>query len=282
MVTTAHLLGRYVEALTARRCSPTTIRSVRSVLTGLSRHTGKRLDEITHDDLLTWQATRAEEIGGRTLRTQVGYITVFYTWAHDFGHVHDNPARRIRAPHARLSLPRPIPEGRLARAMDAADPPMAAILGLAAFAGLRAKEIAGLEWADCYLDDDEPYLRIVSGKGDRERLVDCSLELRDLLIAVPGTRRGPVFKRLDGQPGHITANNLSKMGNRHLHDCDVTDTLHSLRHRFITEIARRGGIHRAREAAGHASISTTSVYTQVLSREVRPLVEQVGHLLTAG
>jgi site-specific recombinase XerD len=74
-------------------------------------------------------------------------------------------------------------------------------------------------------------------------------------------------------------NRISKVANEFLHENDVPDTLHSLRHRFITEIARRGGIHRAREAAGHTSISATQIYAQVVRSEVRPLVEQVGKLL---
>jgi integrase len=276
--TTAHLLHLYVHALTARRCSPETIRTVRYILTGLAIVAAKRLEEITPDDLAIWQTLRAEEIGGRTLRSHVSYIRVFYDWAFTEGLIPENPARRMRIPRVPMTLPRPISEARLEQALDAADPTMAAILGLAAFAGLRACEIARLTWADCYLDDDEPTARVL-GKGDRERIVDVSLELRDMLRAVPGSRRGPVIKRADGSPGHNTANRISKVGNDFLHENDVPDTLHSLRHRFITQVARLGGIHRAREAAGHASITTTSIYTKVLRSEVRPLVEQVGKLL---
>lgn len=278
MSTTTYLLSQYVQHLTARRCSPETIRTAKYVLRNLALSTGKRLEELQPDDLEAWQARRAGELGGRTLRSHVSYVRVFYGWCVLEGHIAQDPTRRMCPPKARLTVPRPMPEARLVQAMDAADPPMAAILGLAAFAGLRACEIARLEWADCYLDEDEPYLRVL-GKGDRERLADCSLELRDLLTAVPGSRRGAVFKRADGRPGHNTANRISKIANEHLHEQDVPDTLHSLRHRFITEIARRGGIHRAREAAGHASISATQIYAQVVHSEVRPLVEQVGRLL---
>jgi integrase len=189
VTTTAYLVGRYVETLGARRCSPETIRTVRSVLTMLSSRVGKRLDEITHDDLTAWQAARAREVQGRTLRKDVVYVRGFYTWCVLEGHLRDDPALRLRTPKVPLTQPRPINEQRLAHALDGADPVMAAILGLAAFAGLRACEIARLEWADCYLDEDEPYLRVL-GKGDRERIADVSLELRDLLIAVPGWPAG--------------------------------------------------------------------------------------------
>lgn len=283
MTTTMYLVGRYVETLRARRCSPETIRTVRSVLTLLSAHVGKRLDEITHDDLTTWQAARARTVQGRTLRKDVVYIRGFYTWSVLEGYLRDDPALRMRAPKVPLTAPRPINEQRLSHAMEGADPTMRAILALAAFAGLRACGIAGLTWGDCDLDADEPTARVLE-KGERERVVDLSLEVRDILRDLPGgrQRRGPVIRRRDGQPGPCTPNRISKMANEYLHEEGVPDTLHSLRHRFITEIARRGGIHRAREAAGHASITATQVYTQVLRSEVRPLVEQVGHILTAG
>lgn len=275
-----YLVGRYVESLRARRCSPETIRTVRSVLTLLSSRVGKRLDEITHDDLTVWQAARAAEVAGRTLRKDVVYVRGFYTWCVLEGHVRDDPALRLRVPKVPLTQPRPMNEQLLAHALDGAEPRIAAILALAAFAGLRACEIASLTWGDCFLDDDEPTLRVM-GKGEREGIVDVSLELRDLLRALPGgrSRRGPVIRRGDGQPGPNSENRISKLANDYLHDEGIPDTLHSLRHRFITEVARLGGIHRARVAARHVSISSTQIYTGVAHREVRDLVEQVGHVL---
>lgn len=283
MATTAYLVGRYVETLRARRCSPETIRTVRSVLTMLSSGVGKRLDEITHDDLITWQATRAGEIAARTLRTKVTYIRGFYQWLLLEGYMREDPTLRMRIPKVPLTQPRPINEQRLAHAMEGADPTMAAILGLAAFAGLRACEIAALTWGDCFLDDDEPTARVL-GKGEREGIVDVSLELRDLLRALPGgrARRGPVIRRLDGRPGPNTANRISKLANEFLHDEGMPDTLHSLRHRFGTEVARLGGIRRAQVALRHAHISSTQIYTAVAHREVRDVVQQVGHILPRG
>lgn len=278
MSTTVYLVGRYVDSLKARRCSTETVRTARYILLGLANRMHTRLDLITPADIAEWQTLRAGELGGRTLRSHVSYVRMFYQWAVLEGHVADDPTLRMRVPRVPLTLPRPVSEERLEHALDSADPTMAALLGLAAFAGLRACEIAGLTWGDLYLDDAEPVMRVL-GKGERERICDVSVELRALLLDVPGPRRGPVIRRGDGGPGHNTPNRISKIGNAFLHDHGVPDTLHSLRHRFITQIARLGGIHRAREAAGHASISTTAVYAKVLRSEVRPLVEQVGRIM---
>jgi integrase len=57
-------------------------------------------------------------------------------------------------------FPRPIGDDRLAAAMAAADPEMTAILALAAFAGLRAIEIAKLDWAEVGIGQRRPHLRV--------------------------------------------------------------------------------------------------------------------------
>jgi site-specific recombinase XerD len=278
VTTTTYLVGQYTQHLTARRCSPETIRTVRYILRNLALSTGKRLDELQPADLEAWQARRAGELGGRTLRSHVSYVRVFYAWAVLEGHVPQDPTLRMCAPKARLTVPRPMPEARLVQAMAAATAVMAAILGLAGFAGLRACEIARLEWADCYLDEDEPYLRVL-GKGDRERIADVSLELRDLLIAVPGSRRGAVFKRADGRPGHNTANRISKLANEFC----TTRASPTRSTACGTGSSRRspagaGSTGRGRRR-GTPSISATQIYAQVVHSEVRPLVEEVGKLL---
>jgi integrase/recombinase XerC len=119
----------------------------------------------------------------------------------------------------------------------------------------------------------------VLGKGGKERAVDISPDLAAVLEALPH-RRGPVIRRADGQAGHNTANNLSKLAGRYLRACGVPDTFHATRHRFGTEVCRVGGVRQAQEALGHASLSTTSTYTKVVRADLRPTVLAVGKVLT--
>lgn len=274
------LIYEYLRALHARRAPITTQRSVRSVLTIVERYTGKALEHATLADLERWQHRRADEVGTRTLRTQVGSVRAFYSWAAKTGRIRENPAAGLDAPRVGLTLPRPMPEQRLATAYYGADPRLRAMVSLAAFAGLRCCEIAALSWSDVYLDVDEPYLH-VRGKGSHERVISASPQLVEVLLALP-LRRGPVIRRGDGQAGHNTSNAVSKVGNRYLHSLGIPDTMHSLRHRFLTEMCREAGLRVAQEAAGHASGATTSIYTKVLQSDIRPAVVAVGRLLLPG
>lgn len=271
------LLLEYLRAMQARKLSPETIRTTRSVLGGLRRHAEMPLTQLTAEDIADWQADTAGRVSARTLRKDVSAVRAFFTWARAEGRVRRDPTARMRAPKVPRLLPRPVPEARLALAMSEADDRMRLILALAAFAGLRAGEVASLSWTDVSLDGPEPTLR-VTGKGSAERVVDISPDLAALLVALP-RRRGPVVRRGDGAPGHNTANTISKLANDHLRGLNIPDTLHSLRHRFGTEVCRVGGLRQAQEALGHASPTTTAGYARVARRDIRSTIVSVGHLL---
>lgn len=273
------LLRDYLRSMQARRLSPESIRTAQSVLKILTRTTGKPLHRITPDDIADWQAQRAGEVTARTLRKNVSAVRTCFAWAAAEERIEANPTVRMRTPKTPRLLPRPIPEERLADAMAAGNDRMRAILGLAAYAGLRAGEIASLSWSEVALDVASPVMR-VTGKGSAERMLDISPELARLLVALPH-RRGPVIRRADGLPGHNSANRISQVGNDHLRCLNIPDTLHSLRHLCLTEACRVGGLRVAQEIAGHASSSTTAHYTKVARTDLREVMHEVARRLAS-
>lgn len=273
------LLRDYLRGLEARKLSPESIRSNRSTLERLAEMLGKPLVRLTPDDVADWQAQRAGIVSARTLRKDVSHVRSLYRWAASADRITDNPARRLQPPKVPRLLPRPMPEHRLTLAFAHADNRMRAILGLAAYAGLRAREIAGLTWLDVALDAAEPTMRVL-GKGEAERVLDISPQLAALLVVLPA-RRGPVVRRGDGLPGPNTPNRVSKMANGFLRDLGIPDTLHSLRHLCLTEACQIGGIRVAQEIAGHASISTTAPYTRVAPRDLREVMHAVGRRIAS-
>lgn len=147
-IASAHIIASYLRHLRTRCCSPNTIRSARSVLNNLAIATGGRdLLTLTPAELGEWQARRAVLVAARTLRTQTSYVRRFYVWAVDERHLEVDPAARLVRPKVPRLLPRPIAEADLAEALDGADDLMRATLALGAFGGLRAAEIAGLDWS---------------------------------------------------------------------------------------------------------------------------------------
>jgi integrase len=170
----------------------------------------------------------------------------------------------VPVPRVGRRLPRPISEADLFTALRQAPPRIRPLLVLAAWAGLRAKEIARLRRQHVLDTARPPVLLVVhdATKGRSERIVPLSDfvlgELR--LHGLPAS--GWMFSRHDGAPGPNTPHMISLLCNQHLHDCGIAATLHQLRHRFGTvAYAASHDLRMVQELLGHADPQTTALYT---------------------
>jgi len=271
-------INRYLDALRARKRSKTTLRTARSVLNLFAAITAVPILDTTPDDVEQWMRVRSAAVGTAALRTQGSYVRGYFRWAVRHGLRDDDPTLLMDLPRAPRRRPRPIRENTLKEAVDGADPVMRAVLCLAAFAGLRACEIAALDWSEVWLGD-HPQMRVV-GKGGHEDTIDVSPQLVEALLAVRRVRRsGPVIQRLDGKPGNNTPVRISQMANRYLRSLGIEDTLHALRHRFVTKAyAHAKDLRAAQEAARHASPTTTAGYAAVGEEAVRDAILHAGEI----
>lgn len=272
------IVGRYLDHLRVRNLRYWTIYNRQCALARLSRWAGGPVLYLTAAELARWQTQRAGEVQPEPLRTELSHARQFYRWCVREGYLATDPTARLDMPRVVRHLPRPIRDSVLAAAMAAADPPMLAILALAAFAGLRACEIAGLDWSEVGGDPRNPNIRVVDGKGGHSRLVPLSGPLAAVLDALP-SRRGPVVTRLDGNAGPNQAHTISHRANDYLHAMDIPDTLHTLRHRFATTAYQAcKDIRAVQELLGHASPRTTAVYAAASSDVARSAVDAAGGL----
>jgi integrase/recombinase XerC len=197
-----------------------------------------------------------------------------------------DPARALAFPRRPRRLPRTLPQAELGAALDritgddAAALRDRALLELAYSSGLRLSELVGLNRGD--LDRRAALVR-VRGKGRRERIVpvgDAALESLDRHLAAtgrPAPARGdePVFvgragARLSGRTvQRVVARRLGQIA------AGLGVTPHALRHSFATHLLDRGADLRAiQELLGHASLSSTQVYTHVPGARLRKVYEQ--------
>ncbi len=143
-----------------------------------------------------------------------------------------------------------------------------AILELFYASGLRLGELAGLRVADLDLFAD---LVKVRGKGGKERIVPVGsravaalrryLEAREAVLARPGADRQALFLNPSGK--RLSPRGVQRVM-RKLLDGIGADGLrtHSLRHTFATHLLDAGAdLRSVQELLGHASLSTTQVYT---------------------
>jgi integrase/recombinase XerC/integrase/recombinase XerD len=197
----------------------------------------------------------------------------------------DNPAELLSSPKRPQRLPRVLKATEVAALLDSipASTPLElrdrALFELAYACGLRAEELVTLD-LDA-LDFDSETIR-VEGKGGKTRLVPVGEHARAALERYLSRSR-PVLQS-DGDPSLF----LSKSGRR-LSTSDVRRRLtawanravasspalarvhpHALRHSFATHLLDGGADLRAiQELLGHATISTTQVYTRVESARLR-------------
>lgn len=282
----ADLLERWIAFLRgAKAASPATIdgyrRDVAGYLGFLTTHDGAplglaTLGRVDRRDVRAWMSRlRADGLAAPSAGRALSAVKSFHRWLADAEGVEASAVLAARAPKTPRRLPRPVtPDaaGRLVDTVEAlqAEPWVAsrdaAVLTLLWGAGLRISEALSLNRGDAPL----PEALRIRGKGGKERiapilpaareavdayLAACPFDLapeEPLFIGVRGKRLGPraVQKAMETARGAL--------------GLPATATPHALRHSFATHLLEAGADLRAiQELLGHASLSTTQVYTAV-------------------
>jgi site-specific recombinase XerD len=238
-----------------------------------------------------------------TIARKLAAVRGLFASLREHGRLRQSPAELVGAPKRASTLPRVLKESELAGLLDGIpaqggrgplDLRDRAIFELVYACGLRASELVGLDLGD--VDHDSEQLR-VEGKGGRTRLLPIGEQAQAALalyleqgrgkLLAQRTDRGrdePAAQQTDRDSGLERALFLTRSGRR-LDSGDVRRRLrtwalrthtpghvhpHALRHSFATHLLDGGADLRAiQELLGHASISTTQVYTRVESARLR-------------
>jgi integrase/recombinase XerC len=277
---TAYLAYMAVE----RRASPLTLRAygddLNRFLVFLAPHIGGRPDEkmlakLTPADIRAFVTVRRREgLGARGTQRALAAVRGFFRFLAREGIADNAAAKAVKAPRIPRSLPHPLSEDAAARAIEEAgkgDTPWlaardAALVTLLYGAGLRISEALSLKCRDLPLGET---LR-VTGKGNKERSIPVLAAVREALdayaalIPFSGAPDSPLFLSRRGKPmSPREAQSLMQLLRGRL---GLTEraTPHALRHSFASHLLAHGGDLRAvQELLGHASLSTTQIYTAV-------------------
>ena len=279
-------LGTFDAALRARGMAEKTRRAYGVDLQQLAEWADRQGIEpgaIDHRTLRRFAGVLSERGMSRsTIARKLASIRSFYRHLVERGALEANPADLVATPKRDSYLPRVLRSdevGALLDSMPGSEPLQLrdrAMFELAYAAGLRAEEIVNLDVGDADPDGEE--LR-VSGKGGKTRIVPAG-EPALRAVARYLERARPALASGDGDPALF----LSKSGRR-LSTSDVRRRLrvwarhaavqggispHTLRHSFATHLLEGGADLRAiQELLGHASISTTQIYTRVESARLK-------------
>jgi tyrosine recombinase XerC len=286
-------LGAYDRALLSRGAAERTRRAYRNDLSQFATWAKERglegPDEVQHRDVRLFAARLSESgAAAATVARKLASVRGFYDQLVRDGSMGQNPADLVGSPKRPGKLPKVLAPEQMAELLDRipAHTPLEvrdrAMFELAYSCGLRCEEITDLD-IDA-VDFESEQLR-VHGKGGKERLLPIGEPAQRALERYLETARPAL---LVGHPDE-QALLLSRRGRR-LSSSDVRRRLrrwvreaaigagispHSLRHAFATHLLEGGADLRSiQELLGHASISTTQVYTRVDPTRLRRQYEQ--------
>ena len=233
--------------------------------------------ELRYRDLRSYAAALSERrLARSTVARKLAAIRSLGDHLVRTGQAEANPADLLAAPKREQRLPRALGRDQVANLLDRIPvrTPLEtrdrAMFELAYSCGLRAEEIVTLDTDS--VDFDAEALR-VHGKGGKTRMVPvgepAQRALRRYLatarpaLAGPGAERALLVSR-NGR--RLSTSDVRRRLNRWLREVAVAGHIspHALRHSFATHLLEGGADLRSiQELLGHASVSTTQVYTRV-------------------
>jgi site-specific recombinase XerD len=238
------------------------------------------LDAARAADLRAFMASRFGRDDPRSVARRLSAIRCFFAWRLKLGAVATNPARALRPPRRSKPLPGALDEVDAAGLVSHEEPVASpwrrardtAMCELSYGAGLRASEVCGLTVGTVRLDAREA---VVHGKGGKTRVVvfgEAAAEaLATWLLARAGVPCVTEALFTNNRGGALTTRSFQTIVSRRALGAGVRRraTPHTLRHSFATHLLDHGTDLRViQELLGHASLSTTQVYTHLSTADL--------------
>jgi integrase/recombinase XerC len=262
-----------------------------------------RLAEIDLELLRAWLARLLSGGAARaTLARRAAGARAFTAWAHRSGRLPADPGLRLRSPRLARTLPHVLTQDQASGLLDAAaervvlaagsqdeDGPVAAAVALRDLAvvellyatGVRVGELVALDVSS--VDAGRRLVR-VRGKGDKERVVPYGVPAGERLEEYLSRAR-PVLASDPRQPALFLGRRGGRLGQRQVRAA-VADLAaqvegapaigpHGLRHSAATHLLDGGAdLRSVQELLGHATLSTTQLYTHVSVERLRASYRQ--------
>jgi len=288
-------IERFLEMLIAERgASGNTVDAYKRDLRDFAGSLVKRkqsLGSASSDDIRAYlDLLEQSGMAPRTAARRLSAIRQFYRFLYSEGDRGDDPSTAVDSPRQGRPLPKILSETEVdlllaaARNKDGVDGlRLTCLLEILYASGLRVSELVALPLASVARD---PRVLIVRGKGGKERMVPLTDAARDAIIAYKeargsylpeGATSAFLFPSRSSE-GHLTRRRMGQL----LKDLAIASGLnpaavspHVLRHAFATHLLDHGAdLRSVQQMLGHADISTTQIYTHVLTERLKALVAE--------
>jgi integrase/recombinase XerC len=280
---------RFMES--ERNSSPRTVENYRHALVSLKAKlkSFKTWEELTADDLRRYLFDLMKaELGRATIRLHFAALRSFFKFLTRRHGWTKNPLLEVQLPkqekklpvvltvaqiETMLSMPLSVPKEKQSPVW--APERDAAILELFYSTGIRMSELAGLNVED--VDVFSETLRVL-GKGRKERVCPLggpAVRAMQHYQSKAGIYNGPLFRnKLGKRMSNVGLNDVVQKYWR-LSGLPVQITAHKFRHSFATHLLNNGAdLRSVQSLLGHASLSTTQIYTHVTTERMKKVYDQ--------
>ena len=261
-----------------RNASPRTLKAYRQALTAFRVQTAKRWKQCTTDDFRDYLFAIMKRGQARSyVRLQFSALRAFYKFLIERKKLRIDPLRQLQLPKLDKKLPLVLTRQQIDELLAAplkiekerAAPDWmprrdVAVMELFYSSGLRLSELAALN-----VDDVDLYTESVRvfGKGRKERVCPVgapALEAIQKYRSAANVHSGALF--INKSRSRISSQSIWLILKRYLRHTSIPISIspHKLRHSFATHLLDRGAdLRSVQSLLGHASLSTTQIYTHV-------------------
>ena len=247
----------------------------------------KTLEQTNTADLRRFFLHLKRERGyaSRSLHRKICSLKSFFKFLKKEGFVASNPTENIESPKIPKSLPKTITVEETFKLLGAPDTPRdKAILYLLYGTGMRVSELSNLNTD--HIDLKDRIIHVVGGKGNKDRMIPIPDGIIKILEDYLSTRRNDTKDKaliLNRSGYRLTPRSIQRLVKKYREAADLQDkklTPHTLRHAFATHLLSNAvDIRVIQELLGHASLSTTQLYTHVSLEHLRRSFD-LGHPLS--
>lgn len=294
---TAALLAAFERHLAVERnLSANTVRAYVVDVAGMLEHAARLgvtdVAALELSVLRSWLANQQTRGRARsTMARRASAVRVFTAWLRRTGRTENDAGALLLSPKRATVLPSVLRADEAACVIDAAREPEhevtplglrdVAILELLYATGIRVGELVGLDVDD--VDDERRVVRVI-GKGDKERSVPYGVPAARALGAWRSGGR-PALARpgsgaalfLGARGGRLDQRVVRELVHRRVADVPGAPDIgpHGFRHTAATHLLEGGAdLRSVQELLGHASLSTTQIYTHVSTDRLRTAYRQ--------
>lgn len=287
------LIEQFVEMMAAERgASTNTLEAYKSDLKDISAFLSSINRELLHADQHDLQSYLASEkniqLSARSSARRLSTLRQFYGFLSADQLRKDNPTLNIDTPRQPTPLPKVLNEENVLTLLKVAENDsslegirLLTLLELLYATGLRVSELVSLQISQLQVNPDKtirPFL-IIKGKGNKERLVPLNQSaIKQLMLYLP-TRSPKASKWLfpsRSKEGFLTRQRFGQLLKILAEQAGINPeniSPHILRHSYASHLLHHGvDLRSLQQLLGHSDISTTQIYTHLISEETNKKV----------